>query len=194
MFYRGPFYHQEPYRVLPPPSTLRQFLPLLMTQLVWWAAVLSGSLLAAVTLAFQLVLTLWLDRSSLPKPSRLLWLLASGLALDVLTVQLGLIQFRDAALLGIPIWLFLLWLSFVLTVPRLQQWLPQRAMQLLVFAVSAPLAYVAGAAFGAANILEPFAYGAVMVVGWSLLTLLWQPRSTDRPAPAVVPAHDEFSR
>lgn len=193
MFYRGPFYHQEPYRVLPSASTLRPLLPLLMTQLVWWAAVLSGGLLAAVTLAVQLALTLWLDRSSLPKPSRLLWLLASGLALDVLTVQLGLIQFRDAALLGIPIWLGLLWLSFVLTVPRLQQWLPQRAMQLLVFAVSAPLAYVAGAAFGAATIHEPVAYGAVMVVGWSLLTLLWQPRST-RHLPPVTTAREELPR
>ena len=178
------------YRLQPSSSRLRQLLPVLMAQLVWWAAILAGATLAVFALALQLALAIWLDRRNLPTLPRLLWLLVSGLALDALTVQLGLIQFRDAALLGIPIWLLLLWLSFAMTVPCLQQWLPQRAAQLALFAIAAPLAYFAGAALGAATVIKPVAYGAVMVAGWCGLVLLWQPRWA-RKASSQVSCTDE---
>ncbi len=181
MFYRGPFYHDSNYRPL---ASVAVLLPVLLAQAVWWAAILDGAQLAALLVSVQVVLTFWLDRAHVPSWSRLLLFIGSGLALDALTVQLGLISFRDGDSsplpFAIPLWLLLLWLSFALTVPRLQQWLPQRQQQCALFAIAAPLAYYAGAAFAAAEIHHPIAYAAVMVSGWLALALLWQPRRTVR--------------
>lgn len=178
MFYRGPFYHASNYRLLPSAAA---WLPVLMAQAVWWLAILSGALLAAPALLLQLVLAWWLDRDNVPSLRRLSLLCGSGLLLDALTVQLGLVQFRDATAFGLPLWLVLLWLSFGLTVPRLQRWLPNLASQLALFAVAAPLAYFAGAALGAATILHPLGYGVSLVAGWLALTLLWRVQAVAQP-------------
>ena len=184
MFYRGPFYHDGNYRLLAP---LAAVLPILMAQVVWWAAILAGAALAAAALLIQIALAFWLDRNNLPSWRRLLLLTGSGLLLDALTVQLDLVTFRDAAAFGVPLWLLLLWLSFALTVPRLQQWLPSRASQLTVFVIAAPLAYFAGAALGAATVQQPLWYGITLVVGWSALTLLWRLRADEPRAPMPLP-------
>ncbi|HEX4909612.1 MAG TPA: DUF2878 family protein [Permianibacter sp.] len=190
MFYRGPFYHDGNYRMLAP---LAAVLPVLMAQAVWWAAILAGAALAAAALLVQIALTFWLDRNNLPSWRRLLLLTGSGLLLDALTVQLDLVAFRDAGALGLPLWLLLLWISFALTVPRLQQWLPRRASQLAVFVIAAPLAYFAGAALGAATVQQPLWYGITLVIGWSALTLLWQVRGDEPRAPVPLSHQQHLS-
>lgn len=190
MFYRGPFYHDGNYRLLAPLATA---LPLLMAQAVWWAAILAGAALAAAALLVQIVLAYWLDRNSLPSWRRLLLLTGSGLLLDAVTVQLDLVAFRDASAVGLPLWLLLLWLSFALTVPRLQQWLPSRASQLAVFVIAAPLAYFAGAALGAATVQQPLWYGITLVAGWLALTLLWRLRADEPRAPMQLPHRQHLS-
>lgn len=180
MFYRGPFCHSSASRTL---ASVGPLLPMLMAQAVWWAAILTGVQLAALAFTAQLMLALWLDRAAMPSLRRWLLFVSSGLALDALTTQLGLIRFRDGETsvfpLGIPDWLVLLWLSFSLTIPRLQQWLPPPAQQGALFAAAAVLAYFAGAAFAAADISQPVLYGAVLIAGWLILVRLWQPRRTD---------------
>lgn len=190
MFYRGPFYHDGNYRVLPSAAA---WLPVLMAQAVWWAAILSGALLAAAALLLQFALAWWLDRGNVPGLRRLSLLCGSGLLLDALTVQLELVQFRDAGAFGLPLWLVLLWLSFALTVPCLQRWLPKLATQLAVFAVAAPLAYFAGAALGAATVLQPVWYGVSLVTGWLALTLFWRVRSPAQADPAPMRPRQQLS-
>jgi hypothetical protein len=153
---------------------MRQFAPLFAAQLVWWSAVLNYIPGAVAALIAQLYLTRRWDREALPDLPFFCVVVSSGLLLDALTVQLDVVQFRSASLFGLPAWLMLLWLSFALTVPRLQRLLPQPAVQTVVLASAATLAYLGGAAFSTATILQPARYAALLLLGWSLLLCLWR--------------------
>lgn len=174
MFYRGPFYHDSSYPPLPDRQRALPWLPLLVAQAVWWAAMLSSATVVAVLLTLQLALAVGFDRKALPSIAKWLLIVLSGLAVDALSVSAGLLQFRDADAFGLPGWLVLLWCSFALTVPRLQQLLVHRSAQTVFFVCAGPLSYFAGAALAAATIIAPFSYALMATVSWLLLPWLWR--------------------
>lgn len=173
-FYRGPFFHGSDYRLTP---LVLGLLIGLSAQATWWAAVLYGNFAASMALLLQLSLQLLLQRFvravQFDTVKFALVVTGSGLLLDAVTVATGAASFRDGALIGIPLWLVLLWLSFALSLPGLWQWLTRQRQQMLSLAIAGPLAYLAGAQLGAVSIVRPGLYAVLLLSGWLLLPWIW---------------------
>lgn len=150
-----------------------EWLALLLAQAVWWLAILTGAGFAAALLLLQAGLWWHAGRGRAPQWRIVLLITLSGLLFDAITVAAGLMQFRDPALFGVPLWLVVLWLSFALTVPTLFQLIPGHCPRTLLFAGAGPLAYVGGAALGAAQIHNPSIYTLLLISGWLLLPMAW---------------------
>ncbi len=162
-----------PIRLPPEHHPRSEWLALALAQAVWWAAILTGAAIASALLLVQAALH-WHAGGRQAFPWRLpLLVAASGLLFDALAVATGLVQFRAPVFFGLPLWLAVLWLSFALTVPSLFRLLPNHTLRVLLFACAGPLAYVGGAALGAADVLHHAPYVLLLVAGWVLLPLGW---------------------
>lgn len=149
-------------------------------QLGWLACVLGaaagrpwlGPLVALPVLAFHL--------RSAARPTVELALLAAagltGLVLDSLLVLAGRLAFTQGVLApGLaPYWMVALWLLFATTFNVSLRWLRIRpAIAALLGAVGGPLAYLAGARVGAAEVLEPaWATHLAVALAYALATPL----------------------
>lgn len=146
-----------------------------------------GPLVALPVLAFHL--------RSAARPGVELALLAAagltGLALDSLLVLAGRLAFEEGVLVpGLaPYWMVALWLLFATTFNVSLRWLRTRpALAALLGAVGGPLAYLAGARLGAAEVLEPaLATHLAVALAYALATplLLALARRLDGFAPAA---------
>ncbi len=154
-------------------NTSADWLGLVLAQAVWWLAVLDQTLAAGLLLLAQLALMWsrwrWQARHWLP----VALIAASGVLVDGVIAATGVIRFRDPLLFGVPLWLLVLWASFALTVPILLQWLARPWLRAVVFVGAGPLAYVGGAALGAAKIVQPLPYALLLLTAWLLMPWLW---------------------
>jgi hypothetical protein len=136
----------------------RLIVNLVAFQIGWWATVISAAFgtlwLAAGVIAA--VLALYFIMST--HRTRDLWLVPVaallGMAADAGLAAGGVLQFAPAAAIGVlPIWVALLWLNFVTLIDGALRLLQQRLLlAALLGAVSGPLAYLSGVAFGLVEI------------------------------------------
>jgi hypothetical protein len=95
-----------------------------------------------------------------------------GLAWDSLLVALGLIEYRAAAVLpyGAPVWIGALWVAFGTTLNVSLRWLrPRPLLAAALGGVLGPVAYAAGAAWGALDLVDWRAALLAQALGWGLL-------------------------
>lgn len=150
----------------------QKFINAVLFQALWFAAVLSGWLLALVPL---LVLLLHLVSVQPDKRELLPWLFLACLGMtgdSILSVS-GVYSFPNetsqvAGLL--PFWLSFMWLGFAATLPLSLSWIFKSPWLLLViFTLGGPLSYSAGRALGALSFANQ---DAIYVVGlWFLIGL-----------------------
>jgi len=99
-----------------------------------------------------------------------------GLGMDSLFVYFNVTSFGSQAwkILGVPLWMLLLWPSFASTLALSMSWLRGRFVLAALFGlVGGPLSYLAGEKLGALQINESFSRGLLIVgLGWGLALLL----------------------
>jgi hypothetical protein len=134
----------------------------LLFQLCWFAAILLDWYWALP--AFMLlVLQVWAGAKV-----RVLWPLLgialAGIVADTIFVQFGVYSFPQERLTlpgGEPVWMALLWVAFVLTLPYSLNWLVQKRLAFIITcAVAGPLSYSAGVRLD------------VMAFGWTALPVI----------------------
>jgi hypothetical protein len=157
-------------------------------QVNWFACVLGAAagapLVGPAVVATLLAIHLRLRRAW--RPELLLVVLAGviGYVADSALVLAGVFGFTDPARLGWPstIWMVCLWMSFAATLRASLGWLRGRYALAAVFgAVGGPLAYWAGARFGAIEFGDAMARGLALVALEYLLAmplLVWIERRT----------------
>jgi hypothetical protein len=125
-----------------------------------------------------MVLHYCLSSQNLAKDIKLILVISSiGAVLDSLLAILGVFTFSKAYLLlapqSIPLWLYLLWLAFAMTLARSLSWFVVRGWLFLVLAiVGGPLSYIAGRKLGAVSFEDS---GIILlVVEWFIIGLLAQ--------------------
>jgi hypothetical protein len=127
--------------------------------LIWWIAVLGGNRYAWLA-AMLLLPHLLLSHKRKADLIMLGSLLATGLVIDGLLVQLGLFHFPQQQW-PIPAWLMVIWLALATLPLHSLSWLQnQLPLTALLGALAGPLAYWAGVRFEAASF------------GWPLLSAL----------------------
>lgn len=151
----------------------RLIVNLVAFQIGWWATVLNaayGALWLAVAVVAAVLVIYFLTA---PHRTRDLWLLPVaallGMAADAGLAAGGVLQFAPAAAIGVlPIWVALLWLNFVTLIDGALRLLQQRlAFAAVLGAVSGPLAYLAGVAFGLVEIGAGWVGYLVLAGAWA---------------------------
>lgn len=103
-------------------------------------------------------------------------LVVVGPLLDTSFIQSGLVSYAGAAPWEgfAPYWIIAMWGTFALSLRHSLRWVMQNPLVAVLFgSVGAPLAYLSGVQFGAAELQAPLwaAWGAI-AVGWALLLTL----------------------
>lgn len=161
-------------------------------QLAWWALVASvatGHEVAA--LALGALLGAAHLRYGCPRPKREMGLAAAaflvGLCVDSLLQAAGVITFHGASLgPWSPVWLWMLWALFGLTLDASMAFLQRRhgSLSAVLGGIFGPLSYLAGAKLGAAT-LEPTPLNLLaLALAWAIALplLVGLARRTDRPS------------
>ena len=146
-------------------------LNLLIFQVGWLVCVLGGNAYALIYTPLALALHHWfvLERTS---EWRFVALVAgTGCLWDALMVFSGVINYTDADLIGLPIWLICLWFLFATTFHHSLRWLANHLWLATVFAaVFGPFSYWAGSQLSNADIGLPIISSLfIIAAGWSLL-------------------------
>jgi len=165
-----------------PTPTAHRILNLVLYQVGWFACVLGaahGHPVAGATLAFALTavhVALTRDRAT-----ELRLVLAAGLAglvLDSANLHLGVLRFEPSqTLLGgalAPLWIVALWMQFATLFRFSLSWMRGRPWLAATFgAVGGPLAFVAGARLGAAE-LHPDLWPSIATLGvvWATVVVV----------------------
>ncbi len=135
--------------------------------LQWWLA-----LIPALALTLHFVMHKGAPMARLTA----LWpLLLAGIGADALLAWLEVYQFpadkASPSLLGLPLFLWVLWWGFALTIPvSLSVFMQKPPVFILLCAISAPLSYRAGDYLGAVILAPNWPYYLVPV--WILLALI----------------------
>ncbi|MGK0500552.1 MAG: hypothetical protein ACJAYG_002205 [Oceanicoccus sp.] len=143
----------------------------LLFQLGWFACVLGGDYIA---LPFLLVALYLHSRFFIQQKAEWQFIAAValvGLLLDNLLAISGVMQFSQAGLPYMPLWLFCLWGLFAITLNHSLVWLKQRLwLAALLGGVSGSLSYFAGSRLTGVILLDP-AWQSIIVIGlcWSLI-------------------------
>ncbi|WP_185960675.1 DUF2878 domain-containing protein [Aliidiomarina halalkaliphila] len=126
---------------------------------LWLTALMIAVMFAATPAA------LWRQRRAF------IAILLVGLLVEWLTVLFGVIQFTGTN--GIPAWLYLLWVGFTGMALVVFDWLHRRyLLAAIAGAIFGPVTYLAGARFGAAELLLPVPWViAVYAIAWALLMI-----------------------
>jgi hypothetical protein len=156
-------------------STARIVVNVAAFQAVWLATVGGAAAgrawIGPVATAALLVGHAWSAARPLREIAGLVVIGAVGLAWDSLLVALGLIEYRSAAASYVaPLWIGALWMTFGTTLNVSLRWL--RARHWLAAALGGalgPLAYAAGAAWGALDLVDWRAALLAQALGWALL-------------------------
>jgi len=114
-----------------------------------------------------------------------------GLAWDSFMLAAGWIRYPNGIFVAglAPYWIVALWMLFATTLNVTFRWLqPRPALAAALGAVFGPVSYIAGAAVGAVELLQPSTVTLALAGAWALLFpgLLWLARTLDGSRPAVV--------
>lgn len=144
-------------------------------QSAWWICVLgAGRGLDMLALAYGAALALahlyWTDKR--PQELRLAcWVMLMGIVVDSLLQSLGVIHFQGLAFGPLsPLWLWMLWLLFGMTLNASLAFLKNKSLFLsaALGAVLGPMNYMAGAKAGAAAMEITPAHIAMLSVCWMI--------------------------
>jgi len=126
-------------------SMQRNILNLLMFQAFWFACVLGGNLIAAISLVCYGLLYSRLVGNPLKQWKALLAIFLIGGAVDLLMANTRMITFNATD--PVPLWLACLWLGFSTLFFHGLQWLRKFSLPLIavIGAILGPLTYWAGA-------------------------------------------------
>lgn len=146
-------------------------------QLGWFACVLGGAngqpwLGAGIGLLIVLMHLKWFAASSNE------WILVAaaavaGILWDSLLASLGIVDYASGQLAAwaAPVWIVVMWMVFATTLNLSLGWLQGRYLLAAALgAIAGPLAYMAGAALGAASFPDPLTAMSLLAVGWALFT------------------------
>ena len=126
-------------------------------QLLWAGSVIGAGayslhLVAALTAAPLLILSFWSEHRNAD------WMVAAialavGLLLDNIWIFLDVLAYPSSSFA--PYWIGLLWIGFALTINHSMSWFrDRRVLGPLIVGVFAPITYLAGARFGAVEVLN----------------------------------------
>jgi len=144
---------------------------LTLFQIGWLVCVIGGNLYAVGFTLAALLIHNWVvlhDHNE--------WKLIGGVVLvgclwDITMANMGVINYTNADLFGIPVWLICLWLLFATTFMHGLFWLRRRLWLAVVFAaVLGPASYWFGSKLTDASFGLPLAASVlIMGAGWALL-------------------------
>lgn len=137
----------------------------------WFVCVLGGNVYA---LAYTSLALLFHHYYLVEKQSEwklIVIILLGGSLWDMLMAQVGVINYVDRDLVGIPLWLICLWALFATTFLHGLFWISRYPWLAMLFAaIFGPASYWAGSQLGQANFEMPLMSAmATMAVGWALL-------------------------
>ena len=144
-------------------------------QAAWFACVLGAAngmpWLGPVVVALVLVLHLALALQ--PRCELILAAIAAlfGLVFDSLLVTLSWLSYDQGMMLpGLaPYWIIAMWIGFATTLNVSMRWMHGRwVLAVIMGAIGGPLAYLAGARFGAVTIVEPVLAMVALAVIWGV--------------------------
>lgn len=157
------------------PSRAAVLTNLAMTQVAWFACVLSaaagrpvwGTLTAAVLIAGHL----WWARRAWPEFQLVLGALVVGMAFDAVLVATGAVLFPQGPGLPVigPVWLLALWAAFATSMNVSMRWMRGRLWLAAVLgAVVGPVSFLGGVRLDAAVLPDTPRAIAVLAVGWAI--------------------------
>jgi hypothetical protein len=145
-------------------------------QATWWACLLSASAgiawvgILVMLMVLAIHLTLSSDRAR--ETFIVLTAGATGYAADALATLVGVLEFgtHAFAFLPAPLWIAALWLAFATTLKVTFGWFAERPMMgILLGAISGPLSYLAGSAFGVLSLPLGVISLLVLAASWGIL-------------------------
>lgn len=149
----------------------------ILFQIGWFACVLGAAAqkpgIGVVIAGLVIGLHLW----RAPQPRREIYLLlvamVIGAAWDSLLVSLAWLEYPAGMLIPdtAPYWIVVLWALFATTLNVSLRWLKQRYLLAAVLgAIAGPLAYSAGAGFGALQFTDVNNAFMALAIGWAVFT------------------------
>lgn len=146
-------------------------LNLALFQIGWLVCVIGGDLYAVAFTLVALLIHNWLVLSSRTEWKLIGSVVLVGCLWDMAMAKAGVINYTDASLLGIPIWLMCLWLLFATTFMHGLFWMQRYLWLAVIFAaLLGPASYWFGSTLADASFGQPLATSlAIMAAGWALL-------------------------
>lgn len=144
----------------------------LVFQCGWIACVAFGNAGALIALLVLLPLQArWPARRAAPEWAWIAGIAGLGLAMDLGWQYFGLLRFEGQLVLGMPLWLVVLWTMFAGTMFHSLAFLQRRLLLAAALgAITGPLSYLAGMRLGAASSThDAMTIALAMAPAWALL-------------------------
>lgn len=149
-------------------------------QLAWFSCVLMAAKnepqIGIVVVGLVVIIYLYLVENRLRSLSLLFIITFIGSSWDSFLTSQQVLVFNSGIISSnmAPSWIIAMWLSFATTINVSLRWLYQRyALAFILGAIAGPLAYQAGAAFGAVSIPDNITANVMLAIGWGLLMPLF---------------------
>lgn len=149
----------------------KNILNLVLYQIGWSVCVIAGGAYAVIYTCLALIVHLYYISERHSEWCFIGLLTLSGCLWEITTVKLGIIEYGNSWLLGIPLWLICIWLLFATTFLHGLYWLnPHLRIAALCSAVFGPMTYWFGTRLTDAQFTSNLPVSLlVMAVGWSLI-------------------------
>jgi len=146
-------------------------LNLALFQIGWVVCVVGGNIYAVAFTLLALLLHSWLVLTGPFEWKLIAAVVLVGSLWDIGMAQTGVIEYADAVLFGIPIWLLCLWFLFATTFMHALFWMHRYLwMAALMAAVLGPASYWIGTNLADASLALPlWSSLGIMAAGWALL-------------------------
>jgi len=144
---------------------------LALFQIGWAVCVIGGDLYAIGFTLLALLIHNWLVLSNNTEWKLIGIVVLVGCLWDIAMAKTGVINYADASLLGIPLWLMCLWLLFATTFMHGLFWMQRYLWLAVIFAaLLGPASYWLGSNLTDASFGLPLATSLViMAAGWAVL-------------------------
>lgn len=155
-------------------SILPTLLNALLFQIGWFSCVMGGNTIAIAVTAIILYVHHKLAINNLNEWLFIFTVASIGLTIDSLLSVSGILLF-DSVSIGIPIWLFCIWLVFSCTLNHSLKWLSKHLLlAMLMGAIAGPMSYFAGAQLTDVSLATPQIYSLIILacIWATLLPLL----------------------
>lgn len=146
-------------------------LNLVLFQLGWVVCVIGGNVWAVAFTLPALMMHNWLVLAGPFEWKFIALVTVAGSLWDISMVQGGVIEYADAMILGIPLWLLCLWLLFATTFMHALFWMHRYPwLAAAMAAVLGPASYWIGTRLTDASLALPlWSSLGVMAAGWAIL-------------------------